>query len=174
MRLPLLAALLLALPLPALAQDATIVATARSALSDLQTPSFREGREFCGVIGRLRDGSLAITRGSGGRVDSCTPRGYGAMSEVVATFHTHGSYAPEFDNEVPSLTDLLVVMAERVDGFVSTPGGRFWYVDGIRGEIRLICGPGCLPQDPRYVDDEEIPEYLDLNGLRARTRFMMR
>ncbi|MEM7491132.1 MAG: DUF4329 domain-containing protein [Pseudomonadota bacterium] len=171
MRLPGLAALLVTLALPAAAQDPTIVAVARDALSDLQAPSFRENREFCGIVGRVGDGRMAITRPSRGSVAGCSPRGYRGMAEVVATYHTHGAFLADFDNEVPSLYDLESTIQDGVDGFVATPGGRFWWVDPRRAEVRLICGPGCLPSDPRYVP-EEIPEVLTLDQLRERTRTM--
>ncbi|MEM8849024.1 MAG: DUF4329 domain-containing protein [Pseudomonadota bacterium] len=173
MRTRLAALLLLLLPVPAQAQDAQVQQVARNALTELQEPSFAQNREFCGVIGRFGDGRMAITPHRGGREASCTPRGWRGMAEILATYHTHGAYGPHFDNEVPSLYDLLSVMEERVNGYVSTPGGRFWFVDGRRGEARLICGPGCLPSDPDFRDDGlAVPNVLTLADLRARTRAM--
>lgn len=173
MRLPLLAVILAALPWASLAQDATVLQVARSALTELQAPSFEHNREFCGVIGRFGDGRMAITPHRRGRAASCTPRGWRSMSDILATYHTHGAYGPDFDNEVPSLWDLLAVIDEQVDGYVSTPGGRFWFVDGEQGEARLICGLGCLPQDPNFREDGlPVPDVLTLDDLRARTRAM--
>ncbi|MEM7642431.1 MAG: DUF4329 domain-containing protein [Pseudomonadota bacterium] len=174
MRTIVLAALLTLAALPGWAQNAEVQRIARDALTELQAPSFAQNREFCGVIGRFGDGRMAITPHRGGGVAGCTPRGWRGMAEILATYHTHGAYGPEFDNEVPSLYDLLSVMSERVDGYVSTPGGRFWFVDGSRGEARLICGPRCLPSDPNFREDGEIvPDVLTLADLQARTRAMM-
>ena len=60
------------------------------------------------------------------------------IGEVVATFHTHGSYSPEFENELPSLSDVLGDFSQRIDGYVATPAGRVWLNDfeNLRG-----CGP---------------------------------
>ncbi|MEM7710948.1 MAG: DUF4329 domain-containing protein [Pseudomonadota bacterium] len=170
MRLLIFALLVSALPRLAVAQDADILAVARDALTDLQAPSFEQNREFCGVIGRVGDGRMAITRAQRGSVAGCTPSGYRGMAKIVATYHTHGAYGPQFDNEVPSIYDLMSVIEEEVDGFVATPGGRFWYVDWRQGEARLICGPGCLPQDPGYVDEGDVPETLGLEDLQVRMR----
>ncbi|MEL6587917.1 MAG: hypothetical protein AAFQ50_14890, partial [Pseudomonadota bacterium] len=35
---------------------------------------------------------------------------------------------------------------------VATPGGRLWYVDTTDMIVRQICGLGCLPQDPDFVE----------------------
>ena len=168
---PTLLAILLALPFHASAQDADVLAVARQALSDLQAESFAQNREFCGVIGRVGDGRMAITRASRGSVAGCTPGSGRRMAKIVASYHTHGAYAPQFDNEVPSIYDLEIVIEERTDGFVSTPGGRFWYVDWRREEARLICGPGCLPQDPNFRDDgPAVPDVVRAEELERRMR----
>ena len=45
---------------------------------------------------------------------------------------------------------------EGTNGYVSTPGGRLWFVDGRAREASLICGPRCLTQDPFYVPDRSV------------------
>ena len=57
-----------------------------------------------------------------------------------------------------------------VNGWVSTPGGRLWFVDGRSGALRQICGRGCLPVDPGFVPEEHgpVPDALSLDGLYAR------
>jgi len=41
-------------------------------------------------------------------------------------------------------------MEDGVDGYVATPGGRLWFIDGQSGRARQICGLGCLTQDPDF------------------------
>ena len=40
--------------------------------------------------------------------------------------------------------------AEGIDGYTSTPGGRFWYVDGTELVVSQICGVGCMIQDSNF------------------------
>ena len=135
----------------AMAQDRALVAAARGALSQLQDHSFRNDREYCGFIARDDRGAYVVLPAYKGRAYSCLPLDrHSAGREIVASFHTHGSYAFEADSEVPSSDDVLGDVEMEIDGFVSTPGGRLWFVDGQRGEVRQICGLGCLPQDPAF------------------------
>jgi hypothetical protein len=53
--------------------------------------------------------------------------------------------------ELPSLSDVNADIKDGVDGYVATPGGRLWLIDTRAGEIRMICGLGCLPSDPNFV-----------------------
>ena len=149
--LTLLAALIIAGP--ATAQSRAEQDLAKELLRDLQAQSIRGNREFCGVIGRDGAGRLVVSDVARGTRARCrypnAPRG----TTVVATFHTHGSFLKQFDNEVPSVLDVLADMATGTTGYVSTPGGRFWMVNGRTGEIKLLCGPKCLPWDPRYIPD---------------------
>ncbi|KMW58716.1 hypothetical protein AIOL_003695 [Candidatus Rhodobacter oscarellae] len=52
---------------------------------------------------------------------------------------------------MPSVSDVLADMEEGLDGYLSTPGGRFWFIDGQTGVSRQLCGLGCLPQDPDFA-----------------------
>lgn len=126
---------------------------AKQILRDLQERSVQGNREFCGVIGKDSSGRLVVSRVARGTRAGCryprTPR----QTELVATFHTHGAFLVRYDNEVPSVLDVLAEMATQTHGYVSTPGGRFWFVNGRTGKVRLLCGPKCLPWDPRYVPD---------------------
>jgi hypothetical protein len=118
----------------------------------LQPRSFAENREYCGYVGVLPDGTVSVTEVTRGRRDSCLSRAdESRFVEIVASFHTHAGFDPEADSEVPSIEDIEGDMFEGVDGYVATPGGRLWYIDGRRGVATLICGLGCMGQDPNFV-----------------------
>ncbi len=138
---------------PMQAQNAEEMRAAKSILSDLQGISIQKNREYCGVLLRLRDGTLVSSKAFRGSRARCRVRRIPAQGELVASYHTHGAYLESYDNEVPSVLDLKVEMEWGIDGYVSTPGGRFWHIDGRRGVVNLICGPRCVPSDPDYVDD---------------------
>lgn len=135
---------------PGTAQTAEELAFARTLLAELQDNSFAADREYCGMIGIDADGRLVASRPRRGSVDSCTPRDPRDAVEIIASFHTHGSFAYDYDSEVPSVADVEGDMFEGVDGYISTPGGRLWFVDGQTGVSRVICGLGCLPADPDF------------------------
>ena len=146
--------------LPAQAQHSSAEAAARAILTELQPRSFAENREYCGYIGVLEDGRFMATEVTRGDAMSCLSRGdESRFLEIVASFHTHGAYSADADSEVPTIIDARGDVDEGVDGYVSTPGGRLWHIDGATGVTRLLCGPGCLPVDPAYVDDT-LPECL--------------
>ncbi len=146
-------ALMLAVPVTGWAQNAQEQAAARQILADLQPRSIKNNREYCGLLLRRADGTLISSKAYRGTKSRCRVRRIPSGAEVVASYHTHGAYLRGFDNEVPSLLDLEVEMDWAIDGYVSTPGGRFWHVDGRRGVVNLICGPGCMPSDPNFQDD---------------------
>ena len=87
-----------------------------------------------------------------------------------ATFHTHGAHDPDYDSEVPSVIDLEGDIADELDGYVSTPGGRFWHNDWRTKQARLVCGKKCLPADPAYRDCDTLePEAVySLQALKQR------
>ena len=99
---------------------------AKATLNRLQTVSFANNREYCGYILCAPDGTLAATPASKGKVSSC--RGTEAPEEylVVASYHTHGAFEYDTPAEFPSVGDVEADEAEGVDGYISTPGGRFW------------------------------------------------
>lgn len=173
MRLMISFVLMCALALPALAQDPREMAAARKILAELQPLSITENREYCGVLLRLPDGDLISSKAFRGRKARCTVKRIPVGAEVVASYHTHGAFLEGYDNEVPSLLDLEVEVEWGIDGYVSTPGGRFWHVDGSDGTINLVCGPGCLPSDSRYRDQSrtfgKIRSDYDFESLLMRT-----
>ena len=126
------------------------VAFAKATLNRLQTVSFASNREYCGYILRAPDGSLAATPASKGKVSSCCGAEAAEGYLVVASFHTHGAFEYDTPAEFPSVGDVEADEAEDVDGYISTPGGRFWYVDGSELEVSQICGVGCMAQDQNF------------------------
>jgi hypothetical protein len=159
------------MPGTALAQDAAEMAAARAVLLQLQPRSFAENLEYCGYIGRMPDGSLMATEVTRGDSWGCLSRGdESRFVEVVASFHTHAGFDRAADSEVPSSTDIEGDMDEGVNGYVATPGGRLWYIDGRRGVATLICGLGCMGQDPNFIsgDSGPIASRYTLQELRRR------
>jgi hypothetical protein len=155
----------------AVAQDAPEMEAAREILMELQPRSFAENREYCGYIGMMPDGRHVATEVTRGRTHSCLSRGdESRIVEVTASFHTHAAFEWDADSEVPSAADMLGDMEEGVNGYVATPGGRFWYIDGARGVAIQICGLGCLGQDPDFVEGAAGPiaTRYTLDELRAR------
>ena len=80
---------------------------AKNTLDDLQARSFKENREFCGMILEDGAGELSTSDISGGtdsecEISSAVP--YGKFA--VASFHTHGSFGNDYDSEAPSLIDM--------------------------------------------------------------------
>lgn len=125
---------------------------ARQQLDQLQTRSFEENLELCGIIFETSEGELGVSRPRGGDEASCDLRYFDEPGMVpVASFHTHGQHSDRYDGEVPSMIDIQSDVASGLDGYVSTPGGRLWYIDHRERVARLACGPGCLTQDPDYV-----------------------
>ena len=139
-----------------------------SVLDSLQARSIAESREYCGLILRAPDGGLVTSAIFAGAEDNCSMPS--VIGDVVATFHTHGSYGPEYDNEVPSVSDVMGDLSQRVDGYVATPGGRVWHIDYETRRINLLCGPLCITSDPNDVPKDAgfVPASFTLPQLRAR------
>lgn len=144
------AALCLAAGAAVSAQERPEAAFARQILTGLQAKSFASNREFCGIIGRTADGRLIASHPRRGQRDGCRPRDPLGAATVIASFHTHAGFDAEADSELPSVSDVRSDMDEGLDGYLATPGGRFWFIDGQTGSVRQICGPGCLPADPAF------------------------
>lgn len=118
-------------------------------LTIVQPRSFAAHAEFCGYVVRDRAGRLRVTGPVEGDAGTCSapwPDG----GTVLASWHTHGGFDPATWNEVPSLLDLEIDHLEGVDGWIATPGGRLWHVDGPGRVAELVCGPACLPVDDEY------------------------
>lgn len=155
---------------PGAAQTPQEVALAKATLGALQFRSFRVAREHCGYLGRLADGALVAAKPRVGDFYSCVTRWPHERIEVFASYHTHSTWHEDADSEVPSVQDVEGDMADGIDGYISTPGGRLWFVDGQSGAMRQICGVGCLPVDPGFRPEPpgSVPEAMTLDELRAR------
>ncbi len=153
-------------PLRSASTDANGFAT--QVLNSLQSRSIAESREYCGLILRAPDGGLYTSPILAGGEDFCEMPS--VIGDVVATFHTHGSYSPDFDNEVPSLADVAGDFSQRIDGYVATPAGRVWHIDYETRQINLLCGPECVTFDPANdpADAGFVPASFTLPELRAR------
>lgn len=122
---------------------------ARYLLTNLQTPSFLENVEYCGYIGFNDAGDLVATQATRGGPDWCEmdiPYSF----EIVASYHTHAGYDANAWSEIPSGADMESDEDLGIDGYVSTPGGRLWYIDTEDMVATQICGIGCLPKDVNF------------------------
>lgn len=133
--------------------------TAIQALSTVQQRSYTEKVEYCGWVIE-KDEEIRATEIIRGNFDSCElpqpPKG----SVILASFHTHGNHTPDYSSEFPSVIDVQGDFETDVFGFVATPGGRVWVVDPFEETISQACGPGCVPVDPTYNEEDYayIPE----------------
>ena len=124
---------------------------ARIQLDALQEQSFAQDIELCGIIFERSDGTLGASDPRPGDEASCGIRYFDEPGmRPVASFHTHAGQNDKYDSEVPSILDLDSDYASGMDGYVATPGGRFWRVDSTSPAAIQICGAGCLAQDSRY------------------------
>ncbi|PRY93049.1 uncharacterized protein DUF4329 [Hasllibacter halocynthiae] len=157
---PLFAVLAVLVALPALAQTPESPREFKRVvklLSDLNARSVDESREYCGALGRDEGGfevHLAPHRGEGASCGSAAaPRAW----DQVIDYHTHGSFDEGYMNEVPSDDDVLYTLERGNPHYVATPGGRLWRIDPANGISVLVCGPRCLPFDPRYDERAHRP-----------------
>lgn len=124
---------------------------AKQKLDELQQLSFAQSKEHCAMIYESFSGELEITRTLAGSNDSCASLYVIEPGMLpLANIHTHGEFDTDYVGEIPSFQDMSVGVAERVDGYVSTPGGRLWFVDWKSETAEQVCGEGCLSQDPNY------------------------
>lgn len=145
---------------------------AKQTLDALQRISIAEKREYCGYIGYNQNDELVATDAVAGDLTSCLADEPPEDLDIFASYHTHANYDPEQDSEVPSYDDVLGDQEEGIDGYVSTPGGRLWFVDGERAMASQVCGVGCLTADPRFVRETDpdwtIPPTITLQELYDR------
>ena len=149
----LIAALALALPTDAFAQSRNLSAEhlfIKEIMLELQPMSFAENREMCGYIGYDADGVLRTTDVVPGTEASCALPPLDAKLTIVASYHTHSTYSPDYNSEYPSLQDLRSDVASQLNGYIVTPGGRVWFHDYRKGEVIQVCQLECVPQDPNF------------------------
>ncbi len=142
--------------------------------NELQPLSIAQNREYCGYFGLDENDNIVATKPTRGEEDSCYADDPPEDLFIFASYHTHGSFSVDADSELPSLEDLQADIAEGVDGYIATPGGRIWFLDNIEEKAILICGRNCTISDDRYDDDAYPPvqnEY-DLKGLEYRYKIV--
>lgn len=119
-------------------------------LNTIQARSFASRAEYCGYFFIGSDGRLQATTPIRGTFASCEMPAPQVGQGIIASYHTHGAYALGYDNEVPSVVDLVSDFDFGIDGYVSTPGGRVWLVDFQTRSTRQLCGLGCVMVDPGF------------------------
>ncbi|MEE9428571.1 MAG: DUF4329 domain-containing protein [Paracoccaceae bacterium] len=150
--------------------SAAEVTFVKAFLSDLQTRSIRENREYCGFIVLNGAGELAASAPLRGQEAGCRPDEPAEGSSILASYHTHAAYSPDFDSEVPSVDDLRADILQGIDGYIATPGGRVWYNSAELKRATLLCGEGCIISDPNYRAETDYPvaQTYDLRALKFR------
>lgn len=126
-------------------------------LNSIQKRSFATNREYCGVIGYTPSGQLIASPASRGGRDGCVPKWSTQINRVIASYHTHGAATVDADTEAPSYHDILADVDQEINGYISTPGGRFWKITHKDAIARLICDEGCMHADPKHVECKAFP-----------------
>lgn len=153
---------------PIMATTNDVDAFATSVLNGLQPVSIAESREYCGYIFETEDGGLAATAPAPGAEDFCDlPE---PDNDVIASYHTHGGFSEDYDNEVPSVDDVQGDFDANIDGYVGTPGGRVWLIDYEAQIVRQLCSELCITSDPENDPQDAgfVPQTFTLDELRAR------
>lgn len=127
----------------------------RQTLADLNVLSFEEGIEFCGYVGFTAEGELAVSPPTRGDESSCLSDDPVNLDLLTASYHTHGNFSTEYSSETPSGDDMEGDEEEGIDGWVATPGGRLWYIDTTDMVTFQVCGIGCLPMDPDFIEGDD-------------------
>lgn len=136
------------------AQTAKEEALVREVFRTLNPKSIRLNVEFCGYLGYTASGALVASRPTRGTLDSCLADDPPEIELIVASYHTHGAFSREYYNEIPSGDDMEGDEEEGIDGWVATPGGRLWFIDTDEMVTYQVCGIGCLPSDPQFVEGD--------------------
>lgn len=150
-------------PPPTAEADAFAVAF----LDTIQPRSFAERREFCGYF-LVIAGRIAATPPIPGTTASCTQPA--PPPNAFASYHTHGAFDRDYDNEVPSPEDMLGDFAFGIDGYISTPGGRVWRVEIDERAALQVCGLGCVTVDRGFIprNESSIPPQMTVQDVLAR------
>lgn len=153
----------------AMAQDAEELIVAKKVLTRLQALSFEKNREYCGFIGYNSEGVLTATSPISGDQASCNAPFPSDMA-VTASYHTHGDFDVDYLNEIPSIVDMEGDAEFYMNGYVSTPGGRLWFIDTQVLTAYQICGIGCLPKAKSFQrgKDGVIADVYEYDALRTR------
>ncbi|MFT7596846.1 MAG: hypothetical protein ACI8R4_004188 [Paracoccaceae bacterium] len=141
-------------------------------LTPLQQLSFATSFEYCGYLGHTPAGNIGFTEMIRGGHNGCTPKMPAGGLSLAASLHTHGAYDAQIPAEFPTVLDMQSDKAEGVNGYISTPGGRLWFINSAADEAIQLCGLGCLPQDPNFHAGDDGPianrySYDELLGLES-------
>ncbi len=142
--------LVLGAPTSASAQTSEEITVIRRIFAKVQPLSILYNREYCGYIGVDAEGRLRASRPVPGDSSTCQPRDPTELVDIVASYHTHAAYARNYYNEVPSQDDVEGDADQGMDGYVATPGGRLWHIDGDTMVVSQICPVNCLHADPDF------------------------
>ena len=135
-------------------------AVAEAVLMEAQALSLANNREYCGYIAFNAADKLQFTAPIRGDIESCEPPVVPDSWELIASYHTHGALDPnnpDFSFELPSSGDLESDSDEGVDGYLSTPGGRFWFIDTVDELVILLGDAGYFESDQLFVEDIDCP-----------------
>ncbi len=119
----------------------------------LQPRSIIEKREYCGYLDLNAQGEYTITPPISGDFASCTLDEPPDDLQLLASYHTHGSYDVQYDSEIPSYDDLNGDIYEQLNGYIATPGGRIWFNDANAERTIMLCDINCIIADPRFRPD---------------------
>ena len=137
-----------------------IDAVAEAVLTEAQALSLANNREYCGYIAFNADDKLQYTAPIRGDIESCEPPVVPDSWELIASYHTHGALdpaEPDANFELPSSDDLISDSEEGVDGYLATPGGRFWFIDTVDELVILLGDTGYFAPDQRFMEDVDCP-----------------
>ena len=152
------------------AQDARETEFVMGLMEQMNRLSVAFNREVCGFILQDDEGNYSSTKASWGGEASCASMPLEPGMRAVSSWHTHAAWGRGYDGEVPSIQDVEGDMRFGVNGWVGTPGGRLWHVNGTTGTMSQVCGRGCLPEDPNFFPEEHGPvaEVYTLDALYTR------
>ena len=139
-------------------------------LDALQSRSIGENREYCGYLGITSAGEYAISPAKRGSNDGCMSDSPPDDLRVIASYHTHAAYSYDYDSEVPSVDDVEGDIYEEVNGYLSTPGGRVWFIDYRAQKAIMLCDTYCITADPSFRIDPELTVHTEytLDALRKQ------
>ena len=135
-------------------------AVAEAVLMEAQALSLANNREYCGYIAFNAADKLQYTAPIRGDIESCEPPVVPESWELIASYHTHGALdpaEPDANFELPSSDDLISDSEEGVDGYLATPGGRFWFIDTVDELVILLGDTGYFAPDQRFMEDVDCP-----------------
>lgn len=141
-------------------QSAREIAFVKTVLNEAQVLSLKTGREYCGYIGLDADGEYVATPPKRGWKRHCKAKDVSRSLIKIASYRTHGTFAEDYEAERPHFKEIEADIYEGIDGYVATPGGRVWFLDGFHMTAKVICGEGCVKSDKNYKPQTELGEGL--------------